>query len=137
MEAADFMQAMERPAVNQMVLAYKEALGLQFAYAALSHGTATIDARLARWILMLHDRVDGDTLAVVHNTIADLLAVRRSGVTTALHVLEGMGAIKSVRAQIIVKNRAILEQVAASTFGLAEAEYESLISRMPPPDLVN
>lgn len=128
-DAESFGAALRRPGVNRAVLAYKEALSIQFAYAALSHGTSTIDARLARWILMIHDRIDGDMIPVVHNVIADLLAVRRSGVTTALHVLEGMGAIKSIRGVIIVRDRALLQQLAAGTYGPPEAEYERIMKR--------
>jgi CRP-like cAMP-binding protein len=129
-DAAHFIDAMAHPAFERFVLAYKEAVAVQFAYAALSHGTSTIDARLARWILMLDDRVDGGSIPVVHNHIADLLAVRRSGVTTALHVLEGMGAIKSMRGMIMVRDRAVLQQLAAATYGAPEVEYARLMSRV-------
>jgi CRP-like cAMP-binding protein len=128
-DAEHFLAAISNPGFDRFVLAYKEALAVQFAYAALSHGTSTIDARLARWILMLDDRVDGGAIPVVHNHIADLLAVRRSGVTTALHVLEGMGAIKSMRGMIMVRDRSVLQQLAAATYGAPEAEYGHLMSR--------
>jgi CRP-like cAMP-binding protein len=129
-EAQHFVDAMGHPSFDRFVLAYKEVLAVQFAYAALSHGTSTIDARLARWILMLDDRMDGGTIPVVHNHIADLLAVRRSGVTTALHVLEGMGAIKSMRGMITVRDRSVLQQLAAATYGAPEVEYGRLMSRV-------
>ncbi len=129
-DAEHFVAAMAYPAFDRFVLAYKEVLAVQFAYAALSHGTSTIDARLARWILMLDDRVDGGAIPVVHNHVADLLAVRRSGVTTALHVLEGMGAIKSMRGMIMVRDRSVLQQLAAATYGAPEVEYARLMSRV-------
>jgi len=129
-EAEPFAAAMAHPGFDRFVLAYKEVLSVQFAFAALSHGTSTIDARLARWILMLDDRLDGGTIPVVHNHIADLLAVRRSGVTTALHVLEGLGAIKSMRGMIMVRDRSVLQQLAAATYGAPEVEYGRLMSRV-------
>lgn len=129
-ESRPFVAAMTSPGFDRFVLAFKEAISIQFAYAALSHGTSTIDARLARWILMLDDRLEGGSIPVVHNHIADLLAVRRSGVTTALHVLEGMGAIKSVRGMIMVRDRSVLKQLAGATYGMPEAEYERLMSRV-------
>jgi CRP-like cAMP-binding protein len=128
-DAETFVAAMVTPGFDRFLLAYKEVLAVQFAFAALSHGTSTIDARLARWILMLDDRLDGGSIPVVHNHIADLLAVRRSGVTTALHVLEGMGAIKSVRGMIMVRDRSVLQQLAAATYGAPEVEYARLMSR--------
>lgn len=128
-DAGRFIDAMAKPGFDRFVLAYKEVQAVQFAYAALSHGTSTIDARLARWILMLDDRLEGGTIPVVHNHVADLLAVRRSGVTTALHVLEGLGAIKSMRGMIMVRDRTVLQQLAASTYGAPELEYGRLMSR--------
>ncbi|MDB5642462.1 MAG: Transcriptional regulator, Crp family [Hyphomicrobiales bacterium] len=130
MEAEDFSAAMSDPCFDRCVLAFKDVLSVQFAYAALSHGTSTIDARLARWILMLDDRLEGGAIPVVHNHIADLLAVRRSGVTTALHVIEGMGAIKSVRGMILVRDRSVLKRLAAATYGVPELEYGRLMSRV-------
>jgi CRP-like cAMP-binding protein len=129
-DAEHFVAAMSNPGFDRFVLAYKEVLAVQFAYAALSHGTSTIDSRLARWILMLDDRVEGGAIPVVHNHVADLLAVRRSGVTTALHVLEGMGAIKSMRGMIMVRDRSVLQRLAATTYGAPEVEYGRLMSRV-------
>jgi CRP-like cAMP-binding protein len=123
MEAADFVSAMALPDVGRLMLAFKEALALQYAYSGLAHGTLTVEARLARWILMLDDRVDESSIPIVHNDIADELAVRRSGVTTALHVLEGLGAIKSIRGRILVRDRATLYGLAGHSYGVQEREY--------------
>lgn len=129
MSADLFAQAIwSRPGIYRLMLAYRQSLAIQFAFSALSHGTLTIDARLARWILMLQDRSESDSLPVVHNLIAEALAVRRSGVTTALHVLEGMGAIKSLRGRIILRNRTVLEDLAAASYGAPEAEYLRLMN---------
>jgi CRP-like cAMP-binding protein len=127
MEAADFVSAMAAPAVGRLMLVFKEALAIQYAYSAFAHGTLTIEARLARWILMLHDRVDESSIQIVHNDIADELAVRRSGVTTAMHVLEGMGAIKSVRGKILVRDRARLYGLTGCSYGVPEKEYIRLL----------
>ncbi len=108
--------AQRRPVIAAAISRFKDAMSIQFAYSALSHGTATIDARVARWILMLSDRLESDTIPVVHNVIADMLAVRRSGVTTALHILEGMGAIRSVRGLIILRDREHLRRLAGGTY---------------------
>lgn len=117
MEAADFMGLSKHyPALADMARQAEAGLAYQFALSALSHGTGTIDARIARWILMVHDRVESDTIPVVHNLIADMLAVRRSGVTTALHILEGVGAIKSVRGLIIVRDRDVLKRLAGDAY---------------------
>ncbi|MDN8894029.1 helix-turn-helix domain-containing protein, partial [Staphylococcus aureus] len=76
------------------------AFSSQVAYTALSHAVHSVDERLARWILMCHDRADGDSLALTHEFLSVMLAVRRPSVTNALHVLEGRGFILSRRGTV-------------------------------------
>ncbi|ANK94944.1 Crp family transcriptional regulator protein (plasmid) [Rhizobium sp. N6212] len=102
-------------------------LAIQAGFTALSNAVHAIDERLARWILMCHDRIDGNELALTHDFIALMLAVRRPSVTTALHVLEGNRFIRSVRGLVIVRDRAGLEDFASDAYGKAEEEYERLI----------
>ncbi|MBX4896956.1 Crp/Fnr family transcriptional regulator [Rhizobium bangladeshense] len=102
-------------------------LAVQAGFTALSNAVHEIDERLARWILMCHDRIDGNELALTHEFIALMLAVRRPSVTTALHLLEGNRFIRSVRGLVIVRDRAGLEEFAADAYGKAEEEYERLI----------
>lgn len=102
-------------------------LATQAGFTALSNAVHEINERLARWILMCHDRIDGDKLALTHEFIALMLAVRRPSVTTALHVLEGNHFIRSLRGMVIVRDRAGLEEFASDAYGRAEEEYERLI----------
>lgn len=102
-------------------------LAVQAGFTALSNAVHEVDERLARWILMCHDRIDGDKLALTHEFISVMLAVRRPSVTTALHVLEGNLFIRSVRGLVIIRDRAGLEEFAADAYGKAEEEYERLI----------
>lgn len=104
-----------------------QVLATQVSFTALSNAVHEISERLARWILMCHDRVDGDQIALTHEFIAIMLAVRRPSVTTALHVLEGNGFIRSERGNIIVRNRRALEEFAADAYGKPEEEYLRLI----------
>ncbi|RUM17243.1 Crp/Fnr family transcriptional regulator [Rhizobium phaseoli] len=108
-------------------------LATQAGFTALSNAVHEIDERLARWILMCHDRIDGNELALTHEFIALMLAARRPSVTTALHLLEGYRFIRSVRGMVIVRNRAGLEDFAADAYGKAEDEYERLIGPLRKP----
>ena len=83
--------------------------------------------RLARWLLMCHDRLDGDELPLTHEFIAVMLAVRRPGVTEALQMLETEQAIRAERRNIVVLDRRKLEETAGDSYGVPEAEYERLI----------
>lgn len=101
----------------------------QVAYTALSNATDHVDRRLARWILMGHDRIDGDAIHITHDYIAVTLGIRRPGVTTSIHVLEGLHLIKSERGVITVVDRARLRAYAGSSYGRPEEEYERIVAR--------
>lgn len=113
--------------VQRLLARYTQALAVQQAYTALSNAVHHIDERLARWILMCHDRVDGSNISLTHEFMSIMLAVRRPSVTTALHVLEGKKLIYSGRGVVSVRNRAGLEAFARDAYGECEREYERLI----------
>ena len=112
------------------LLRYVQALNVQAGHTALSNAVHTAEERLARWLLMAHDRSDGDELALTHEFLALMLAVRRPTVTTTLHVLEGMGLIRNQRSLIVIRDREGLEALAADAYGIPEAEYERLVGSL-------
>ncbi len=79
---------------------------------------------------MVHDRVDGDDIAITLEFLSLMLAVRRPSVTTALHVLEGNGLIRAERGSVTIRNRAALEDFAGDAYGKSENEYKRLIGSM-------
>lgn len=93
---------------------------------ALANGRATLDVRLARWLLMAHDRVDVARLPLTHEFLAVMLGVRRPGVTVALQKLEASGLVTTHRSAIEIGDRAGLEVLAGGFYGVAEAEQERL-----------
>lgn len=101
-------------------------LATQVSYTALSNAVHQVDERLARWLLMAHDRVNADELAITHEYISLMLAVRRPSVTTALHILEGNQLIRSERGVITIRNRKALEEFARDAYGKPEREYRHL-----------
>ena len=113
-----------------LLVRYLHTLASQTAYAALTNAIHHINERLARWLLMCHDRCDGDDLAITHDFLSLMLAVRRPSVTTALHVLEGMRLIIAHRGHIIIRDRKGLEEFAKDAYGKPEAEYARLIGPM-------
>lgn len=96
---------------------------------ALSH---PVERRLARWILLYHDRVRGDEISMTHEEFRLMLAVRRSSITDALHRLEETLAIRSVRGRVIVRDRQKLLEMAAMTYGAPEEAYERLVCTPTP-----
>ena len=110
-----------------LLLNYAHILMVQTAQTALANGRAKLEERLARWILMGRDRINGDALHLTHEFLSIMLGVRRAGVTEALHILEGRGLIGADRGNVHVVDRKGLEKVAGGTYGVPEAEYRRLI----------
>jgi CRP-like cAMP-binding protein len=101
-------------------------LTLQMAYTALANGRSKIEERLARWLLMTHDRIDGDELSLTHEFLAVMLGVRRPGVTLALNLLEKDGLIVSKRGLVTIVDRDGLEHACNGVYGAPEAEQRRL-----------
>jgi CRP-like cAMP-binding protein len=128
----DLEQAMaESSSLHRQLLRYAQASHVQVSETAFANANSDVEARLARWLLMCHDRVEGDDIPLTHEFIAMMLGVRRPGVTVALHVLEGMQVIRAKRGVVTVLDREKLEELADEAYGLSEAEYTRLIGAEP------
>lgn len=104
-----------------------EAFSIQLAYTAVSNAIHDVTQRLARWLLMCDDRISGHEIALTHEFLSVMLAVRRPSVTTSLHILEGLGLIKSERGVVIIRNRQELERYARDAYGWPERESARLM----------
>jgi CRP-like cAMP-binding protein len=114
------------PSLNKALLLFVQAFMVQASQTALANGRGKLETRLARWLLMAHDRLNSNDLALTHEYLSVMLGVRRPGVTVALQKLEGSGFIGTGRGVITVKNRAGLEAIAEGIYGTAEGEQERL-----------
>jgi CRP-like cAMP-binding protein len=112
--------------LNQKLLSYVHCFMTQAMQTAYANADFTIEERLARWVIMTHDRLQTDELPLTHDFLAMMLGNRRSGITNAIHVLEGEGLIRATRGLIKVRNRQKLEERAGSAYGVAEGEYDRL-----------
>ena len=113
--------------LRDSLLKYVQAFGVQTTHTAISNAQSRIDVRLARWLLMAHDRIGDDTLPLTHEFLSLMLAVRRPGVTDALNALRKLGLISYQRGQIKVRDRKGIERMAGEAYGTPEAEYRRLI----------
>ena len=118
--------------LRNLLLRYAQVMSVQTAYTALSNAIHPVDERLARWLLMCHDRTPTHEIAITHEFLSLMLAVRRPSVTTSLHVLEGNGFIRSERGSVTIRDRKGLEEFAGDSYGKPEAEYRRLIGEMQP-----
>jgi CRP-like cAMP-binding protein len=125
--ASDLVRAMAQSAsLRARLLLYGHAFVVQMGYTALANGRYKLEERLARWLLMAHDRSANDDVILTHEFLAIMLGTRRPGVTTALSGLVKDGAIASTRGVIAVRDRKVLEEAANGSYGAAEAEYGRL-----------
>jgi CRP-like cAMP-binding protein len=113
--------------LRALLLKFVQAFTVQTAHTAIANARAHIDQRLARWILMAHDRIGGNMLPLKHEFLALMLGVRRAGVTEAIQSLKRQKLIDSGRNQIVVCNRKGIERVAQESYGVPEKEYRRLI----------
>jgi CRP-like cAMP-binding protein len=119
--AAKLREADERSnTLHRAMLRYAHAYLLQTTATALANGRSKIEERLARWLLMADDRIDGDRLPLTHEFLSLMLGVRRSGVTTALQALERKGLISRMRGNILLRDRKGLEKQSNGTYLTSE-----------------
>ena len=118
------------PTLQETLLRFAHVAMVQSHQTAIAAGCGKIDERLARGLLMWHDRIRDDDLSATHEFLALLLGVRRQGVTVALHELEGNGWIRSTRKMVRILDRAGLQGKADGFYGVAEEAY--LLTFGPP-----
>jgi CRP-like cAMP-binding protein len=102
--------------LHRAMLRYAHAYLLQTTTTALANGRSKIEERLARWLLMADDRIDGDRLPLTHEFLSLMLGVRRSGVTTALQALERKRLISRKRGNIRILDRKGLKKQSNGTY---------------------
>jgi CRP-like cAMP-binding protein len=113
--------------LRNLLLKFVQAFTVQTAHTAIANARAKIDQRLARWILMAHDRLGADTLSLTHEFLALMLGVRRAGVTESLQSLKRQKLIDTGRNKIMVLSRKGIERMARESYGIPEKEYRRLI----------
>ncbi|KUZ81431.1 Crp/Fnr family transcriptional regulator [Burkholderia ubonensis] len=115
------------PATYRLLLNYCQAVMVQISRSALCNRHHSVSEQLSRWLLLAHDRIEGDELAVTQQTIANMLGVRREGVTEAAGYLQEAGLIRQRRGRITLLDRGGLEQHACECYDLIRAEYRKLL----------
>ena len=91
----------------------------------------SIEQQLCRWLLLSLDRLDSDALTMTQELIANMLGVRREGVTEAAGKLQRAGLIRYSRGHIEVLDRPGLEQTVCECYGVVKLEFDRLLSDIP------
>ena len=122
MKTASFREELERCVpLQREIYRYAYAKLLQARQTAACNRFHQVDQRLARWLLMTHDRVRGNRVHLTHEFLADMLGVRRVGVTTAAAELQRRGLIEYHRGDIRILDRRRLETAACACYRVDEA----------------
>lgn len=114
---------LQSPSMTKLLTGYARALGIQTSCTAWANADVVLQGRLARWILMVDDRVEHSHFNMTHELLSILLSVRRASVTDALKALGERQLIEVLRHEIGVIDRAGLIALTRGTYGMGEGEY--------------
>jgi CRP-like cAMP-binding protein len=115
-----------------LLLRYTQALITQMSQTAVCNRHHSIDQQLCRWLLMSLDRLSSNELKMTQELIANMLGVRREGVTEAAGKLRDAGIIEYSRGQITVLDQQKLEQRVCECYAVVKKEFDRLLSDIPP-----
>ena len=113
--------------LQHLALRFTQALITQMAQTAVCNRHHSLDQQLCRWLLLSLDRLQGNDLVMTQELIANMLGVRREGVTEAAGKLQAAGLIQYTRGHIKVMDRAKLEQRVCECYAVVKKEYDRLL----------
>jgi CRP-like cAMP-binding protein len=113
--------------VQHLLLRYTQALMTQMTQTAVCNRHHSLDQQLCRWLLLSMDRLQGNELVMTQELIANMLGVRREGVTEAALHLQEAGLIRYARGHITVLDRAKLEERTCECYQVVKTEYDRLL----------
>ncbi len=117
----------ENVPVLHLLLRFTQALITQMAQTAVCNRHHSLDQQLCRWLLLSLDRLEGDELVMTQELIANMLGVRREGVTEGAIRLQEAGLIRYARGRITVLNRGELEKRSCECYAVVKKEYDRLL----------
>ena len=130
MTATDFKRLVgELPAFRALIFRYAVALLTQIAQGAACNRLHAVEARCAKWLLMTHDRVDGDMFTLTQEFLGQMLGVTRPSVSIAAGMLQKAGLIRYVRGDVTVVDRIGLEAASCECYGLVTREFRRLVEQ--------
>lgn len=113
---------------QRLLLRYTQALMTQMSQTAVCNRLHTVEQQLCRWLLLSRDRLDSDELVMTQELIANMLGVRREGVTHAAGRLQENGLISYVRGRIRILDRRGLEAAVCECYKVVKDEYDRLLT---------
>src|SRR6186713_2505806 len=127
LKAKAIKEEFNRAPVLHLLLRYTQALITQMAQTAVCNRHHSLDQQLCRWLLLSLDRLQGNELVMTQELIANMLGVRREGVTEGATKLQNLGLIRYSRGRITVLDRPGLEQRTCECYAVVKKEYDRLL----------
>jgi CRP-like cAMP-binding protein len=128
MEAGVFKRALEEePEFQSLLFRYCEAMIAQVTQTAACNGRHGLEQRLARWLLMTHDRAEGDDLYITHEFLGLMLCVYRPSITVIANTLQRAGMIRSGRGHITILDRGALEDTACDCYHAVKRRFARVL----------
>lgn len=126
--AADLVAEFRRGEIlHDLLLRFMHTMFIQVTQTAGCNRRHTLDQRLARWLLMTQDRINGTQFNLTQEYLARMLGVRRAGVSVAANTLRQMGLINYRRGDIQVLDREALEDMSCECYDVVTAEYDRIV----------
>ena len=118
--------------LQDLLLRYTQAHLVQISQTSVCNRLHALEARLSRWLLMIHNRVDGDQFQLTQDIISRMLGAQRTGVSDAASTLQKKRIISYSRGQIEIRDQQKLEETACECYWIVREEYDRLIERPNP-----
>jgi CRP-like cAMP-binding protein len=127
LRAQTIREDFNRSPVLHLLLRYTQALITQMAQTAVCNRHHSLDQQLCRWLLLSLDRLQGNELVMTQELIANMLGVRREGVTEGALKLQAAGLIRYARGHIVILDRQGLEKRTCECYAVVKKEYDRLL----------
>jgi CRP-like cAMP-binding protein len=120
--------------IRNLFVSYSETLLSQVMQSVACNSLHTVEERMSRWLLMMHDRADGELLTYTHEFLARILGANRTSVTLAAQSLQNRGLISYRRGLMQILDRAGMENASCECYGIVKQRFDAFIT--PPPSAV-
>ena len=120
------------PCLRRLLLTYVQAVMVQGTQLVVCNTRHNLKERLARWLLVAHDRLDGDEIPLTHQSLSRAIGVRRAGVTTAVGAMEAEGLVRRGRGRLTILNRAALEEASCECYRAIRCEHRRILCTAEP-----
>jgi CRP-like cAMP-binding protein len=120
--------------IRDLFVSYSETLLSQIMQTVACNALHSVEERICRWLLMMHDRAEGESLTYTHEFLAQILGANRTSITIAAQSLQNAGLISYRRGTMQILNRAGMEKASCECYAVVKERFDAFLN--PPPTAV-